>query len=182
MRSRTFFLFLNSWGLNFLQNECSKSSQIYLSPEKLRKIFLFNLANFWMIRLTKTSILTNCQASWYNCKFHDSNTTLAKNGHVCLLQGHLSVTIFCRTCMWPQATSEAITFEAIKIQTHSASQNDRLNLSFVKDKHLYGKKMARKGPTTVIYQYLSFLIRVYTNYKCFKGIYDFKLDKRVLKC
>ena len=33
------FLSLNNWGLNFLQNECSQSSQIYLSPEKLRKIF-----------------------------------------------------------------------------------------------------------------------------------------------
>jgi len=31
----------------------------------------------------------------------------------------------------------------------------------VKDKHTYGKIMARKGPTTVVYQYLSFPIRVY---------------------
>ena len=35
------FLSLNNWGLNFLQNECSQSSQIYLSPEKLRKMFAF---------------------------------------------------------------------------------------------------------------------------------------------
>ena len=55
----------------------------------------------------------------------------------------------------------AITFEPIGILTHSAHQNDRLNLSFVKDKHTYGKKMARKYPTTVVYQYLSFPIRVY---------------------
>ena len=34
-----FFLSLNNWGLNFLQNECSQSSQIYNSPEKLRKMF-----------------------------------------------------------------------------------------------------------------------------------------------
>ena len=54
----------------------------------------------------------------------------------------------------------AIAIEPIKLQTHSASQNDRLNLSFVKDKHTNGKKMARKGPTTVVYQYLSFPIRV----------------------
>ena len=54
-----------------------------------------------------------------------------------------------------------ITFEPIEIQTRSASQNDHLNLSFVKDKHTYGKKMARKGPTTVVCQYLSFPIRVY---------------------
>ena len=29
------FLSLDNWGPNFLQNECSQSSQIYLSPEKL---------------------------------------------------------------------------------------------------------------------------------------------------
>ena len=33
-----------------------------------------------------------------------------------------------------------IAIEPIKVQTHSASQNDRLNLSFVKDKHTEGKK------------------------------------------
>ena len=38
----------------------------------------------------------------------------------------------------------AIAIEPIKVQTCSASQNDRLNLSFVKDRHTYGKKMARK--------------------------------------
>ena len=31
-----------------------------------------------------------------------------------------------------------ITFEQIKIQTHSALQNDRLNFSFVKDIHVDG--------------------------------------------
>ena len=46
----------------------------------------------------------------------------------------------------------AIAIEPIKIQTHSKSQNDRLNLSFVKDKHTYGKKVARKGRTEVIYK------------------------------
>ena len=67
----------------------------------------------------------------------------------------------CRTCTQPQATSEAITFEPIKIQTRSASQNDLQNLSFVKDKQAYGNKMARKGPTTINCQYFSFPIRVY---------------------
>ena len=33
-----------------------------------------------------------------------------------------------------------ITFEPIKIQTHSAPQNDRLNFSFVKDIHVNGGK------------------------------------------
>ena len=40
------FLSLNNWGLNFLQNECSQSSQIYLSPEKLRKLFTFQSCKF----------------------------------------------------------------------------------------------------------------------------------------
>ena len=65
MGSRTSFLSLSNWSLNFQQNECSQSSQIYLSPKKLRnlsrKCLLFNLANFWMVKLTITSILPNCQ-------------------------------------------------------------------------------------------------------------------------
>ena len=35
-----------------------------------------------------------------------------------------------------------ITFEPIKIQTHSAPQNDRLNFSFVKDIHVDGENLA----------------------------------------
>ena len=35
-----------------------------------------------------------------------------------------------------------ITFEQIKIQTHSAPQNDRLNFSFVKDIHVDGRNLA----------------------------------------
>ena len=39
----------------------------------------------------------------------------------------------------------AIAIEPIKVQTRSESQNDRLNLSFVKDKYGNAEKMARKG-------------------------------------
>ena len=39
----------------------------------------------------------------------------------------------------------AITFEPIGILTHSAHQNDRLNLSFVIDKHTVDDKMARNA-------------------------------------
>ena len=35
-----------------------------------------------------------------------------------------------------------MTFEKIKIQTHSAPQNDRLNFSFVKDIHVDGGTLA----------------------------------------
>ena len=51
----------------------------------------------------------------------------------------------------------AITFEPIGILTHSAHQNDRLNLSFVKDKHTVGKKW----PELVVKRpfILSFLFR-----------------------
>ena len=38
-----------------------------------------------------------------------------------------------------------ITFEPIKIQTCLARQNDRLNLSFVKDIHLIAQKIIRSG-------------------------------------
>ena len=37
-----------------------------------------------------------------------------------------------------------IAIEPIKIQTHSVSQNDCLNLSFVKDTYGIAEKMARK--------------------------------------
>ena len=46
----------------------------------------------------------------------------------------------------------AITREPIKIQTHSASQNDRQNLGFMKDIYEYGKKVARNGSNMVIYE------------------------------
>ena len=46
----------------------------------------------------------------------------------------------------------AIAIEPIKVQTCSASQNDRLNLSFVKDTNGNVEKMARKGGKTVIYE------------------------------
>ena len=46
----------------------------------------------------------------------------------------------------------AIAIEPIKVQTHSASQNDRLNLSFVKDTYGNAEKMARKGGKMVIYE------------------------------
>ena len=49
-----------------------------------------------------------------------------------------------------------IAFEPIKIQTCSAPQNDRLNLSFVKDKTCSWQKMARYGRYMAIYQLLFF--------------------------
>jgi hypothetical protein len=49
-----------------------------------------------------------------------------------------------------------ITFVPIKIYTRSAPQNDRLNLSFAKDKLVVGQKMARYGLKMAIYQLLFF--------------------------
>ena len=46
----------------------------------------------------------------------------------------------------------AIIFESIKIQKHSASQNDHLNVSFVRDIYVNAKKMARKVGKMVIYE------------------------------
>ena len=51
----------------------------------------------------------------------------------------------------------AIAIEPIKLQTHSASQNDRLNLSFVKDTYVDGKILARNGQKTATYYAASFL-------------------------
>ena len=45
-----------------------------------------------------------------------------------------------------------IAFEPIKIQTCSAPQDDRLNLSFVKDRKVVGKKTARNGRKTDLCQ------------------------------
>ena len=54
-----------------------------------------------------------------------------------------------------------ITFEPIEIQNHYAPQNNRLNLSFVNDEYTDAKQMARNGRKTVIYESVSFRIRVY---------------------
>ena len=45
-----------------------------------------------------------------------------------------------------------ITFAPIISKTCEAPQNERQNLSFVKDDHTHGKEMARKGGTKVIYK------------------------------
>ena len=46
----------------------------------------------------------------------------------------------------------AIAIEPIKVQTCSASQNDCLNLSFVKESYCNAKKMARTGGKMEIYE------------------------------
>ena len=53
------FLSLNNWGLNFLQNESSQFSQIYLSPEKLRQMFTFSFEwwNWPKYRIAKCQIV-----------------------------------------------------------------------------------------------------------------------------
>ena len=53
-----------------------------------------------------------------------------------------------------------ITFEPIEVQTHSAPQNDRLNLSFVKDFHIVGTKMARNDCKMAKHKKLSFSFRI----------------------
>ena len=65
-----------------------------------------------------------------------------------------------------------ITFEPIKIWTCSAPQNDRLNLSFVKDIHVGAKTMARNGRITAIYQLQILSISLY-KFHCDFCIDDF---------
>ena len=58
-----------------------------------------------------------------------------------------------RTCTETKVTSETITLDPIKVLTCSTPQNDCKNLSFVKDRHTHGEKMARKGHAKVIYKF-----------------------------
>ena len=55
----------------------------------------------------------------------------------------------------------AITFELVKIKTCLAPQNNRLNLSFVKDTYVVGKKMTRNGRKSAICNSPFLCIRVY---------------------
>ena len=52
-----------------------------------------------------------------------------------------------------------ITFKPITIQSHEAPQNDCLNLSFEKDEHTNGKKMARNGRKTAIFLILPDIVQ-----------------------
>ena len=52
------FLSLNNWGLNFLQNESSQFSQIYLSPEKLSKVCTFQSFKWLFAKLSKFTKMT----------------------------------------------------------------------------------------------------------------------------
>ena len=58
-----------------------------------------------------------------------------------------------------------ITFEPIRIQTCSSPQNDRLNLSFVKDFHVVGKKMTKNGQKMAIFESSIFRIFFFKNWK-----------------
>ena len=75
---------------------------------------------------------------------------------------NISISMFWRFCTKILIYSfcifafRAITFVLIKIMTSLAPQNTRLNLSFVEDKHIVGKKMVRYGPKMTIYQLLFF--------------------------
>ena len=57
-----------------------------------------------------------------------------------------------------------IAIEPIRLQTHSASQNDHLNLSFVIDNYDNAKKMARKCGKMVIYESQILRLTLYVNY------------------
>ena len=57
-----------------------------------------------------------------------------------------------RLCVFCIFVFCVITFVTIKIYNHYAPQSDRLNLSFVKDKHVFGKKMTIYGLKMAIYQ------------------------------
>ena len=58
------FVSLNNWGLNFLQNEFSQSSQIYLSQEKLRKMFTFSILKWLFAELSKMTTIFTQNSPW----------------------------------------------------------------------------------------------------------------------
>ena len=64
----------------------------------------------------------------------------------------ISISRFLRFC-----TKHSFAFCTNKdLDLLSTSKNDGLNLSFVKDKHIVGEKMARYGRKMAIYQFLFF--------------------------
>ena len=66
-----------------------------------------------------------------------------------------------------------ITFDPIKIQTHSAPQNDRLNFSFVKDIHVDGGNLAWNSCKTAICQ-SAFFGHTLRQEKFFLQLYEYK--------
>jgi hypothetical protein len=57
----------------------------------------------------------------------------------------------CRLVVTSSFAFYVITFEPIEVQTRSALQSDRLNLSFVKDIYVDGRKLARNGQKMTFY-------------------------------
>ena len=72
----------------------------------------------------------------------------------------------------------AIAIEPIKVQTQSASQNDRLNVSFVKDTYGNAKKMARKVGKMVIYESQILGLTLYFKFLNSKNIIYLKTNIR----
>ena len=82
------FLSLNNWGLNFLQNKCSQSSQIYLSPEKLRKVFTFQSCKFLNDKIDQNinfAKLPSAKYFWYNLQFYYPSHSFGKEDTLILL-------------------------------------------------------------------------------------------------
>ena len=72
--------------------------------------------------------------------------------------------VFVQNCKTPKMEIFAlcvINLEPIRFQACYAHQNDRLNLSFVKDKHTVRGKMARNSRKLAIFYCYSFLLRLY---------------------
>jgi hypothetical protein len=91
--------------------------------------------------------LTSLNYNWYKSyakRYKNAKNTKEANVSICTkshTKKEMEIFAFC-----------VITYELIISKSCQAPQNDRLDLSFVKDEHTYGKKMARKGRTKVIYK------------------------------
>ena len=62
------FLSINNWGLNFLQNKCSQSSQIYLNRKTEKNVYFLMQSFLIEFELTKIAILPNCQIVFFSSK------------------------------------------------------------------------------------------------------------------
>ena len=80
MGSRTSFSVYEAW--TFCKMDALNSLRFISQQKNGEKCLLFKLANFWMIKLTKTPILPNSQVPnsffWYNCKFYHSKIPITQ--------------------------------------------------------------------------------------------------------
>ena len=109
------------------------------------------LFSFIQIKLIKNK---NCDSKWF--------FTIAVHYELKKINRNIFTSFFLQNCKKTETEINAfcvINFEQIEVQTHSAPQNHRLNLSFVKNINVDGRKVARNGRKTAIYRTRAIITR-----------------------